>query len=121
MHYRKLYEIVTQQKIPTGFEVHHIDLNHYNDDINNLVAIPKELHKKFHKYINSIESCRVVNDFKFDDLYKIGGNFNLDWDLITQDLIEVLPIMREIHKYILFKESRLASIQCKLSLERSIS
>ena len=111
MHYRKIYENHLKQKIPKGFEVHHIDLNHYNDDITNLVAIPKKLHTEFHKYINSIENRRVINDFHFRDLYKVGGNCDLDWDLITSDLIHLLPIMKEISKYIIAKQSRLLSIE----------
>lgn len=111
MNYRKIYENALQQKIPIEFEVHHIDLNHYNNDITNLVAIPKYLHKEFHKYVNSIENRRFINNFQFEDLYKIGGNFDLDWNLITQDLIQLLPVMMEISKYIIAKQNRLSTIQ----------
>lgn len=54
MDYRKFYEQQTKRKVPSDFDVHHIDLNHENNDINNLVAIPKELHIEFHSTYNHI-------------------------------------------------------------------
>lgn len=41
--------------VPDTFDIHHIDLNRDNNDINNLVALPKELHNQYHKlYPNQI-------------------------------------------------------------------
>ena len=34
--------------------MHHIDLDRKNNDIENLVAIPKELHQEYHKLINKV-------------------------------------------------------------------
>ena len=36
------------------FHVHHIDLNHDNNDFDNLVLIPAKLHNKFHYLINML-------------------------------------------------------------------
>lgn len=30
------------------FEVHHVDGNHYNNDIRNLILLPKDLHRRLH-------------------------------------------------------------------------
>lgn len=41
--------------IPEGYNIHHIDINRKNNELKNLVAIPIELHKKYHeneKYMN---------------------------------------------------------------------
>lgn len=35
--------------IPNGWEVHHIDINRKNNNIENLVALPREFHQKIHK------------------------------------------------------------------------
>lgn len=69
MNYRKIYEIALKEKVPKDFDVHHIDLNHENNDIKNLVAIPKTLHQKFHKCVNEIEQIR--NNFKFEICIKL--------------------------------------------------
>lgn len=48
MNYRKFYEKETGKKVPEWFEIHHIDENRNNNSIENLVAIPFELHNKIH-------------------------------------------------------------------------
>lgn len=48
INYRKFYSEITGIKVPKGFEVHHIDLNRENNQIENLVAIPIGLHAKYH-------------------------------------------------------------------------
>ena len=54
--YRKIYAdyfgIKWDRKI---FEVHHLDRNRENNDINNLVLLPKKLHKEYHKIISIIQ------------------------------------------------------------------
>lgn len=54
-NYRKFYEKQTGKKIPKDFDVHHIDFNRENNDIMNLVAIPKELHRNYHKSLYDIQ------------------------------------------------------------------
>ena len=59
MNYRKLYEN-NNGKIPKDWEVHHIDFNHNNNNIENLIAVPKMVHVVIHQtgYIprNKIEN-----------------------------------------------------------------
>lgn len=58
MDYRKIY-IEKFGEIPQEFEIHHIDLNRENNLLNNLVAIPKELHKEYHKLVQNIENDKI--------------------------------------------------------------
>lgn len=60
MDYRKKYEEYYGIKISDEYEIHHMDLNHSNNDMSNLLLIPKKLHKKYHYLINGI-SCNVKN------------------------------------------------------------
>lgn len=48
--YRKKLAKALGFDIPEGFEVHHIDHRRTNDNLDNLVAIPKDLHREYHKY-----------------------------------------------------------------------
>jgi len=49
MNYRKYFERKNNTKIPENWEIHHIDFNHDNNEIDNLIAIPKSLHVFIHK------------------------------------------------------------------------
>lgn len=49
MDYRSIYEKATGVVLPLSFDVHHIDGNRDNNDIMNLVALPKELHHQYHQ------------------------------------------------------------------------
>lgn len=63
-NYRHIYEKVYGVTISKGFEIHHIDFNHFNNNPANLVMLPKELHTNLH---------RVYNEFhKFTDLYNLN-------------------------------------------------
>jgi len=53
---RKYYEKTLNVKVPKDFDVHHIDCNNKNNDIRNLVAIPKIVHSRYHKAKNGFNS-----------------------------------------------------------------
>lgn len=48
MNYRKLYK-ENIGKIPKNWDIHHIDFNHDNNDLNNLIAVPKIIHTIIHQ------------------------------------------------------------------------
>lgn len=66
MNYRLLYskkmDGLTWNK--EKYEIHHIDLNHNNDDFENLVLIPTKLHNFFHTYFSEVQ--RLVELSKID-------------------------------------------------------
>ena len=48
INYRKLYE-KNVSKIPKNWEIHHIDFNHNNNKIDNLIAVPSLVHMIIHQ------------------------------------------------------------------------
>ena len=48
INYRKIYEN-NIQKIPDKWEVHHIDFNHNNNSLDNLIAVPSMVHMVIHQ------------------------------------------------------------------------
>ena len=48
INYRKLYE-QNIGKIPYNWEIHHIDFNHNNNKIDNLIAVPSMVHMIIHQ------------------------------------------------------------------------
>ena len=49
-------------EIPNDHEIHHIDLNRKNGDINNLVSIPIHLHTKYHQNEREMIKCFDINN-----------------------------------------------------------
>ena len=54
INYRLFYERTHKVSI-TGLEVHHIDWDHENNDINNLIALPIQLHQLIHSYFGYVD------------------------------------------------------------------
>ena len=48
INYRKLYERNIGQ-IPDKWEIHHIDFNHNNNTLENLIAVPSMVHMIIHQ------------------------------------------------------------------------
>lgn len=46
--YRKKYEKYLGVPIPKDFDVHHIDFNPLNNEVDNLVAMPRLIHQELH-------------------------------------------------------------------------
>jgi len=57
MNYRQIYNKHYGIKIPKWYDIHHLDLNRSNNEIRNLLLIPKGLHARYHFLINTTESC----------------------------------------------------------------
>jgi hypothetical protein len=62
VNYRKKYELHHNIKLAKDYDVHHIDWNHQNDDIDNLIHIPKLVHVVIHQtgYLNREEINNLV-------------------------------------------------------------
>lgn len=46
--YRKIYEDYYGIEIPAGMDIHHIDEDRENNDIANLLMLPKDIHSRYH-------------------------------------------------------------------------
>lgn len=62
-NYRLKYKRYFGIDFGSDYEIHHIDFNRENNDIDNLVLLPKELHKKYHFVINQLSNCNDENGF----------------------------------------------------------
>lgn len=49
-YYRRQYIKATKLQVPAGFDIHHLDHNWKNNKIGNLVALPKALHDRWHRF-----------------------------------------------------------------------
>lgn len=81
MDYREKY-IEYYGEIEKDFVVHHLDHNRENNDIRNLVAVPKGLHTKYHTWHSQLSKYspkRMIECYeqfteklnKFNDVYHV--------------------------------------------------
>lgn len=79
-NYRKKYEDITGVKIPQNHEIHHIDFNRENNEILNLVCLPKELHNKYHSTRNEILKTKIFDTVTMEDFCRpvsfFGGTYS---------------------------------------------
>lgn len=60
-NYRLKYKRYYGIDFGVDFHVHHIDFNHENNSIDNLLLLPRELHERYHMIMNSLDgnnNCR---------------------------------------------------------------
>lgn len=99
-NYRKFYaEYYGIKWDPKKFQIHHIDGDHSNNSIENLVLLPTELHQLFHKtpardYSFDNEPAETFNKCRarFEEAVFNGGN---DW-LFGVELPRYLDMMKEM-------------------------
>ena len=52
----------SRRLVPSGFEIHHLDQDRYNDDWENLVALSPEDHDKFHGMTGHADALEFLED-----------------------------------------------------------
>ena len=82
MNYIKIYENHTRHAVPVGYEIHHIDHDRENNEIQNLVLLPDTLHRAYHNSKIKIEQwelnflLKMRNDFvRLRDCLINGENY----------------------------------------------
>ena len=73
-NYREKYKRYYGIEFGREYEIHHIDLNHNNNDIDNLVLLPKELHHKYHFYLNAVRKIKGEESYMCMFDARISGN-----------------------------------------------
>lgn len=106
MNYRKFYKETTGVEIPKGFDVHHIDGNRSNNDIMNLVAIPRNVHRSyhFHEIFLKEELCFTVNCNPASYNYHMNG------------LTRLSKSTEVIHYFIMYRNSLIGILSNSMEL-----
>ena len=89
MNYRKLYKDYYGIDFDDYFEVHHIDRNRENNNIDNLLLLPSELHRQFHFNLNILEK------YKIEDISKISTTFEMDKNFleVAESQVRIIKII----------------------------
>lgn len=84
LKYKRYYGIEFDSK----YDVHHIDGNHENNNISNLILLPKDLHQKYHELTQKLH---YVGDLSKLTISKLSLWYTAD--LLTE-LCDVLKTIR---------------------------
>ena len=109
--YRREFKEYYNLELSEEYDIHHIDLNHENNDMNNLMILPKILHIKYHSLLNDLRISKPIKTITLD--LKIHGNqinlnsYNLQ---IIKDLISVLDECAKWYDYKLYLDGKLNNI-----------
>jgi hypothetical protein len=94
MHYRKIYSILTGLEVPKDFEIHHIDFDRKNNDIKNLVALPKKLHRQYHFHLNIIKPYRFPHELSDDQIT----------NMVYESTVTFIKVHRECMHWITYRD-----------------
>ena len=98
MNYRKIYELETKTKVPDDFDIHHLDFNRDNNNISNLVALPRDLHSKFHKTYNDLHIPDKI-DLIPTDSFRTGII-----NICVQSMAEYEKVYNEVISWITYRD-----------------
>lgn len=96
--YRKFYKDYYGIKFTAEYDIHHIDFNRDNNNIDNLILLPKKLHAKYHMCINSL-GCDKNGIIQLNIL--IGLNYDNSYK--NKMLKVYIHTLEEIKEWVLYK------------------
>lgn len=124
MNYRKFYEKYYNIKIPVNWEIHHIDANRKNNDITNLIMIPKKLHSALHNYVGLLPKKDIEKIIEWYEKIKYPmSNVYLGYKLKKEvDKLNICNKLKEKNKkYITNKDKVYDNYLIKYKLKKKIS
>jgi hypothetical protein len=96
LKYKRYYGI----EFNSDYAIHHIDFNHNNNDISNLLLLPKDLHNRYHQLVNELGGVDEHGNIKFNAL------INMCVSNYAAPIIEELgATIKAINKWVLYKHN----------------
>ena len=105
MNYRTFYEKETSLSLPPDFDVHHIDLNRENNQIKNLVAIPKPLHCEYHR----LSANREIIIKELLDVHSLINQNAFFEEMALMEALDFVRVKKKCFMFICFKEKLLGN------------
>lgn len=53
--FEKEYDVI----IPEGYDIHHINMDHEDDNLMNLMVLPRDLHREYHQIVLEVDLASV--------------------------------------------------------------
>lgn len=108
--YRQIYEEAVWEHINQNYVIHHIDFDRTNNRISNLVMLPKELHIKYHSFLQGIDPNWKTGVIKLCFYVSLGcPNLYISKD----QMIEFYDVMSECQYWLEYRNLLLDNKRCK--------
>ena len=120
MKYRNYYKKFFEIQFDNSFDVHHINGNREDNDIDNLLLLPKMLHRKLHIVLYNASFCESTFDYilhfsKMDwKTFKVIKDLYFWIDLKEQAACEKENSIMEGRKYINFYQVEIKKFENKI-------
>lgn len=83
--YRLVYENF-RGEIPITWTIHHIDHNHFNNDLHNLACIPAKQHASIHRH-DKLHRRQLINEWMCKELRKVYKSNSSYYRNSTKDFL----------------------------------
>ena len=100
MNYRRFYQDKLGIVLEKSYHVHHIDSNRNNNNIVNLVALPKSLHLMYH-------SKKAKYEFIISLINECNYFFSCEHKKYFNAIKEFMDIKNEVAQYIINRDNTL--------------
>lgn len=98
LNYRKIYEQHYNITLEKDMVIHHIDLDRSNNDISNLLMLPRSLHSKYHMCLNALRRSGDRTIISYDaKISGIVGNDNVYQMIMLERFVEALKECNKWH------------------------
>lgn len=99
--YRKYYKEYYGIDFGSDYVVHHIDFNQQNNNIYNLILLPKKLHRRYHFILTALGAQNgIINGFS---LQMDGQMYEPISEYQKKMLINFLDVVKELKKWQIYK------------------
>ena len=105
-NYRQYVEWFYGIKIPSNYEVHHIDLDRTNCDIENLLILPKDLHHRYHYCLTSFKGG---DTFTANVNMKLGTNSRYELQMYSKLALTLMECQKWI-EYKMYLDGQMPNI-----------
>lgn len=113
MNYRKKIEQTYNIKLSNKYVVHHIDFDRANNDINNLMILPRKLHGRYHFIVEGLMKNKNLKNYERKIDIRITSNHcmsNLYQFYMIERVEEVLDECSKWADYKFFLEGVLPNV-----------
>lgn len=93
--YRKIYSRYYGIDFNQEYVIHHMDFDHTNNDIDNLLLLPDSLHAKYHMLVNRLGG----RNGKLNVDIRVNAHAAQDAEMLEQ----LGSVLKEMHKWLIYK------------------